>query len=300
MPFFSLEGLTYRSGVFLVLLAGSIWSTTGLMIRLIEEAQTWQILFYRSVGMTPVLFLFISYRSKNRLLENLRKTGIPAAIGAMGLVFAFAGGIFALQSTTVANALFLFATAPFFAAILGWIILREPVRKATKIAVGVAGLSMVIMLWEGLAVGAFAGNAAAVLSAIGFAVFTIALRWRKLEDMLPAVFLAGVFAFFTALAICRLLDQSIILSPWDSGVSMFMGMFQLGLGLSIYTFGSKVVPAAELALLSMTEVLLGPVWVWVFIGEIASIWTFIGGAILMAAIAGNAFSGIRRRSPKIM
>jgi drug/metabolite transporter (DMT)-like permease len=300
MPFFSLDGLTYRSGVFLVLLAGSIWSTTGLMIRLIEEAQTWQILFYRSVGMTPVLFLFISYRSKNRLLENLRKAGMPAAIGAIGLVFAFAGGIFAIQSTTVANAVFLFATAPFFTAILGWIILREPVRRATKIAVGVAGLGMVIMLWEGLAVGALAGNAAAVLSAIGFAVFTIALRWRKPEDMLPTVFLAGVFAFFTALAICRLLDQSIILSPWDSGVSMFMGMFQLGLGLSIYTFGSRVVPAAELALLSMTEVLLGPFWVWVFIGEIASIWTFIGGAILMAAIAGNALSGIRRRPPKIM
>ena len=90
---------------------------------------------------------------KNRLLEIVRKAGVPAAIGAMGLVFAFAGGIFAIQSTAVANAVFLFATAPFFAAILGWIILREPVRKATKIAFGVAGLGMVIMLWEGLAAG---------------------------------------------------------------------------------------------------------------------------------------------------
>jgi len=296
----AMAGSTYRSGVFLVLLAGSIWSTTGLTIRLIEEAQTWQILFYRSIAMTPVLFLFITYRSKNRLIENVRKAGGPAAIGAMGLVFAFAGGIFAIQSTTVANAVFLFATAHFFTAILSWIILREPVRKATWIAIAVAGLGMVIMFREGLAAGALAGNAAAVLSAMGFAVFTIALRWRKLEDMLPTVFLAGVFAFFTALAMCRLLDQSIILSPWDSGVCIFMGVFQLGLGLSIYTFGSKVVPAAELALLSTTEVLLGPVWVWVFIGEIASLWTFVGGAILMAAIAGNALSGIRRRPPKIM
>jgi len=296
----AMTGLTYRSGVFLVLLAGSIWSTTGLMIRLIEEAQTWQILFYRSASMTPILFLFIAYRSKNRPLENVSKAGVPAAIGAMGLVFAFAGAIFSIQSTTVANAMFLFATAPFFTAILSWIILKEPVRKATWIAIAVAGVGVGIMLLEGLAVGALAGNAAAVLSAIGFAVFTIALRWRKLEDMLPAVFLAGVFASFTALAMCTLLDQTIILSPWDSGVSMFMGAFQLGLGLSIYTFGSKVVPAAELALLSMTEVLLGPVWVWVFLGEIASVWTFVGGAILMAAIAGNALSGIRRRPPKIM
>jgi DME family drug/metabolite transporter len=270
-----MTGLSYRSGVFLVLIAGAIWSTTGLMIRLIQEAQVWQILFYRSIAMTPVLFLFIAFRSKNRLLENFRKAGVTATIGAMGLVFAFAGGIFALQSTTVANALFLFATAPFFTAILGWIILREPVRKATWVAIAVAGLGMVIMLRDGLAVGALAGNTAAVLSAIGFAVFT-------------------------ALMMCRLLDQSIILSPWDSGVSMFMGVFQLGLGLSIYTFGSKVVPAAELALLSMTEVLLGPVWVWVFIGEIASVWTFVGGSVLMIAIAGNALSGIRGRPPKIM
>lgn len=292
-------GVTYRSGVFLALIAGSIWSTTGLMIRLIEEAQTWQILFYRSVAMTPVLFLFISYRSKNGLLENLRKAGLPVAIGAMGLVFAFAGGIFAIQSTTVANAVFLFASAPFFTAILGWVILKEPVRRATWIAISVAGLGMVTMFREGLTAGAVAGNAAAILSAIGFATFTIALRWRKLEDMLPTVFLAGVFTFFIALWMCRLFDQSIVLSPWDSGVSMFMGVFQLGVGLSIYTFGSKVVPAAELALLSMTEALLGPFWVWVFLGEIASIWTFAGGAILMAAIVGNALSGIRSQSQRI-
>jgi DME family drug/metabolite transporter len=270
------------------------------MIRLIHEAQVWQILFYRSVAMTPVLFLFISYRSQNRLLENFRKTGIPATIGAIGLVFAFAGGIFALQSTTVANALFLFATAPFFAAILGWVLLSEPVRKATWIAIAFACLGMVVMLWDGLAVGELAGNAAAVLSAIGFAVFTISLRWGKLDDMLPAVFLAGVFTFFISFVMCKLFNLPIILSSWDTGVSMFMGVFQLGLGLSIYTFGSKVVPAAELALLSMTEVLLGPIWVWIFIGELAGVWTFAGGTILMAAIAGNALSGIRRIPPKIM
>jgi len=288
-------GPSYRSGVFLVLLAGSIWSTTGLMIRLMEEAQTWQILFYRSIGMLPVLGFYISWRSKYHLLTIVRKAGVPAAVGGMGLVFAFAGGIFAIQSTTVANAVFLFATAPFFTAILGRIILREPVRRTTAVAIFVACLGMAIMFREGLAAGQMIGNLAAISSAMGFAVFTIALRWHKLEDMLPAVLLSGVFAFFTALVMCRLLNQPIILSAWDTGVSLFMGAFQLGLGLSIYTFGSKAVPAAELALMSMTEVLLAPVWVWLFMRESASLWTFIGGAVLMAAIAGNALSGIRRR-----
>jgi drug/metabolite transporter (DMT)-like permease len=74
-----------------------------------------------------------------------------------------------------------------------------------------------------------------------------------------------------------------------------MGVFQVGLGLTIFTIGSKVVPAAELALLSMTEVLLGPVWVWLFLGETASFYTLFGGLILMLAIAGNAVSGLRHK-----
>lgn len=79
-----------------------------------------------------------------------------------------------------------------------------------------------------------------------------------------------------------------------------MGVFQVGAGLAIYTVGSKVVPAAELALLSMTEVLLGPFWVWLFLGETASVYTLIGGVILLLAIAGNALTGIRRKPVPVL
>lgn len=79
-----------------------------------------------------------------------------------------------------------------------------------------------------------------------------------------------------------------------------MGVFQVGAGLAIYTIGSKVVPAAELALLSMTEVLLGPFWVWLFLGETASVYTLIGGVILLLAIAGNALTGIRRKPVPVL
>ncbi len=79
-----------------------------------------------------------------------------------------------------------------------------------------------------------------------------------------------------------------------------MGVFQVGAGLAIYTIGSKVVPAAELALLSMTEVLLGPFWVWLFLGETAIVYTLIGGVILLLAIAGNALTGIRRKPVPVL
>ena len=287
--------LSYFNGVLLVLLAGVFWSTMGLGIRQIEYANVWQILLYRSISLATFLFILISLRSGFRPFTTIRRVGIAGIIGGFGLVFAFAGGIYAIQTTTVANAMFLFASAPFFAAILGWIILRESVRRSTWIATAVAIIGIGIMVIDGISAGHIIGNSAALLSALGFAVFTIALRWGKLEDMLPAVFLAGVFAAMVSLIVCFSRGYALTLSANDAGIAIALGVFQVGMGLAIYTIGSKVVPAAELALLSMTEVLLGPFWVWLFLGEMAGAYTLTGGLILLLAIAGNALTGLRRK-----
>jgi drug/metabolite transporter (DMT)-like permease len=288
-------GLSYVNGVILVLLAGVFWSSMGIGIRLIEEANVWQILLYRSSALAAFLFVIISFRSGNKPIRAIRKAGIAGAIGGVGLVVAFAGGIYALQTTSVANAMFLFAAAPFLAAFLGWVILRENVRKATWIAMLVAMVGIAIMVLNGMSAGRLAGNLSAILSAAGFAMFTIALRWGKLEDMMPAVFLAGVFALVTSALVCWFEGFSFTIPANDIAVALALGVFQVGLGLTIFTIGSKVVPAAELALLSMTEVLLGPFWVWLFLGETADFYTLAGGAVLMLAIAGNALSGLRRK-----
>ncbi len=292
--------LSYLNGVLLVLMAGVFWSSMGLGIRHIENANVWQILCYRSFSLSIFLFVLISFRSGFKPLTTIKRSGIAGIIGGFGLVMAFSGGIYAIQNTTVANAMFLFASAPFFAAIFGWLILRESVRKATWIATIVAMVGIAVMVIDGISLGRMTGNITALLSALGFAVFTIALRWKKLEDMLPAVFLAGVFAMIISAIICILQGYSFNLSHNDAGIALAMGIFQVGTGLAIYTVGSKVVPAAELALLSMTEVLLGPVWVWIFIGETASLYTLFGGLILLLAIAGNALSGIRRKTVPVI
>lgn len=287
--------ISYFVGVILVLLAGVFWSTMGLGIRSIEAANVWQILFYRSCALSGFLFVLICIRSNYRPVITIRRSGVAGVIGGIGLVMAFAGGIYAIKNTTVANAMFLFASAPFFAAILGLLILRESVRKATWISIAVAFLGIALMVEQGVSTGRLHGNLAALLSALGFAVFTIALRWKKLDDMLPAVFLAGLFSILVSFVICSIQGYGLQASTRDILIALSMGIFQVGLGLAIYTIGSKVVPAAELALLSMTEVLLGPIWVWLFYGEIASYRTLIGGGILLIAIAGNALSGLRRK-----
>lgn len=287
--------MKYSTGVILVILAAVLWSTMGLAIRNVAQAGTWTILFWRSLGLVAVLFAWISWTSGGQPLQGLRKVGLAGVIGGLGLVLAFAGAIFAIQATTVANAVFLFSASPFLAAALGWLILREPVRRATWLAIALAAVGMWVMVREGLAAGALAGNVAALLSALGFAAFTIALRWRKVTDMLPTVILGGLFSMVVAAAVLARTGEALIVPPAEIALSFAMGAILLAGGMAMYTLGSRVIPAAELTLLSMVEVLLAPVWVWAFLGETASAATFGGGAILLAAVAFNALSGARRK-----
>jgi drug/metabolite transporter (DMT)-like permease len=290
----------YRHGLLLVLLAGVCWSIMGIGVRLMEGATAWQILLYRSLALAVFLFLVVAYRTRGRPFGAYRRAGRQGVLGGLALVLAFSGSIVSVKNTTVANAMFLFATAPFIAAVLGRLLIGEAVRRATWIAMAVAALGVAIMVWEGIALGHLLGNLAALVSALGFALFTLALRWNKTEDMLPAVSLGGLFTLLVALGVCLVGQVPLVVSLRDTGLALALGVFQLGLGLAIYTLGAKVVPAAELALLAMTEVVLGPFWVWLFLGEGAGPMTLLGGLILLGAIAGNAVTRLRHRPPPIM
>lgn len=286
-------------GVLFVFAAGVLWSTVGLGIRLIDDAVVWQILLYRSISLSVFLYIVIRLRSGESAFVQLRRAGFPSVIAGLSLVAAYSGGIYAIQVTSVANAMLLFATAPFLAAVLGWMVLREPVRLATWGAITVALIGIAIMVGDQSGAVAIKGSLAALGSALGFAVFTVALRWGKSGEMLPSVFLSGIFAIAITLAICVALGLPVALSIRDGSIAMGMGVFQVGAGLILYTLGSRSLPAAELTLLSLAEVLLGPLWVWLFLGEIATVNTLIGGAILLLAIVGNAISGKRRKPPPI-
>jgi drug/metabolite transporter (DMT)-like permease len=287
-------------GYLLVFVAGVLWSTVGLGIRLIDEALVWQILLYRSLSLSALLYVVIRLRAGRDPLALARASGWGGVIGGLSLVAAYTGGIYSVQSTSVANAMMLFASAPLLAAVLGWVVLREMVRPQTWVAIAVASGGIAIMVWDKSSGAALRGNLAALGSALGFAVFTITLRWGKNTEMMPAVFISGLFAIAIMGAICLWLGLPLVLSRPDTGIALGMGVFQVGAGLILYTIGSKTVPAAELTLLSLAEVVLGPVWVWLVLGETASLNTLIGGTVLLTAIAGNALSGARRKPPVVI
>ena len=286
--------MRYGLGMVLVVAAGVLWSTQGLIFRQIDTAGTWAVLFWRSVGMVPVLLAVLVWRAGGSPLPAIRKVGLAGVLGGFGLVGAFAGAIYSIQATTIANAVFLFAASPFLTALLGWMVLGERVRLETWAAMGVALAGIYVMVSSDLTGGAMAGNVAALLSALGFAVFTVTLRWRRLDDTLPSVLLGGVFSIVVGAVVAQALGQSLAVPMADAIWSMLMGAVTLTGGMVLYTLGSRVVPAAELALLSNIEVMLAPLWVWWFLNETASPATFVGGAILLVAVMINGVSGARR------
>ncbi len=279
----------------MVAFAGVCWSLMPIGIRLIETGTVWQILFYRSLGMLPMVFVLMAWRSGGRPFKLILDAGVPGVLGGLALVLAYAGGIGAIQLTSVANAAFLFATSPFLAALLSFLLLGERVRKATWVAMLVGLGAIGFMVADSFTTGNWTGDAVALMSAFGFALFTVALRWGKAGDMLPVIFLGGVFALELSGIVLWGTGQGFALPPMEIAIALFLGFVALGLGMVLYTLGSRVVPGAELALLAMTEVVLGPIWVWFFLGETAKMATLIGGAILLGAIVFNALSGLRRK-----
>ncbi|MCZ8080345.1 MAG: DMT family transporter [Rhodobacteraceae bacterium] len=286
--------MRYGLGMVLVVLAGIIWSTQGLVFRQIDAAGTWAVLFWRSVGMVPVLLAFLIWRAGGSPVPAIRAVGLAGVLGGLGLVGAFGGAIYSIQSTTIANAVFLFAASPFLTALIGWAVLGERVRPQTWAAMGVALAGIFVMVRDDLSGGAMAGNIAALLSALGFAVFTVSLRWGKVADSLPSVLLGGIFSIAAGAVIAAQMGQTLAVPLSDALWSMAMGAVTLSGGMVLYELGSRVVPAAESALLSNIEVMLAPLWVWLFLNETASPATFLGGAILLVAVTMNAVSGARR------
>lgn len=282
----------YGRGVVLILLAGLVWSTMGLGVRMIEHASAIQILFYRSLGVLPVLLLFITISSGFHPIRVFARTGAASIIGGLFLIIAFFGGVISLTETTVANAVFLFSISPLLSALLGYLVLGERIRLATWVTMAVAGVGVAIMVVEGLSVGRMFGNVAALVSAAGFAVFTLCLRWEKSGDSMPAALLGGLYATIATAVAIPIAGQSHLLSFWDTSVALVLGMVGLSGGLILYTIGTRTVAAGEASLLTLLEVLLSPLWVYLLFDEKAGFYTLVGGAILLTALVGNAISGV--------
>jgi len=281
----------HATGVILVLAAGVMLSIAGITLRHIESASGWQILFYRSLTFCIVIAFWLTFRYRARVGRAFVAVGRPGLVVALSLGLGSTCYVFALLLTTVANALFLISAAPFMAAVLGWIVLRERVRPATWLTMTVALVGIAIMVFQGVQSGRLLGNLVALGTPISFAIMLVALRRAGHRDMLPAICLAGVVGAVLGFA----MSDTLVLSRHDLALCLFLGVFQYAGGFILITLGARYLPAAEVALISLAEVVLAPVWVWIGVGEVPAALTLVGGGIVLAAVVAQALTGMRSR-----
>ena len=290
----------HLKGFLLASLAGLLWSFGSLIVRHMVAAQSyqWQYLFFRGLTIAMVLLVYILAKDGIDLVDRIKRIGLSGFLGACGLVAAFSGFIWAITLTTVANTLFMFAAAPFIAAFLGIIFLQEKVRFLTWLAMAIALVGIFIMVLEGLKSGSLYGNLMALVSAVGFAIFSVSLRWRKETPKFTTVALAGLICALLTLVVLLFHNESLAMPTRNVYLSILHGSI-VGLGLILFSMGAKFIPAAELALLSMMEVVGGVLWVYlpVFgIHEVPSALTVIGGIILLSAIVLDGVGARRELS----
>ncbi len=269
------------SGVFL--------STAGIALRLVEQADGWQILFYRSFALSVTILLILVFQKRSRFFDEFRGLGWNDCLLAVFLGTGFVAYVFALLYNTVANALFIFSCAPFLAGFLGWILLGERVATRTWLAIGVAMSGLAVMVGSELAVSRYLGTLLALWIPIAYAASIIAVRRSKRDNMLVALCLAGLVA--GGLSAFFVTDYA--LTPRDLIISLYLGVFQVGVGFTLVVLGSRYVPAAQVGLLALVEPVLAPIWAWMGVGEVPGLATIVGGTIIFLAIATDGILNIK-------
>ena len=280
----------YRTALLLVIASSVANSANGLIVRSVESAGGWQIIFYRSWFLAGALAVVFVVQSGGRVRAAIRDLRPWMVVGSLTIATVNTCFILSITYTTVANTMFLLSGAPFFAAVLGRLVLGETVERGVWLAMSVALVGMAVMLWDGLGAGTLFGNALALLAAFGFGAFAVVLRKGRGVNMLPIVVLGAVLGGVNAGIMC---GGAFAVALRDVALLFVWGALLSGTVHVIFTWGSRHVPGAELTLLILIELILSPMWVWLFIDERPSPATLIGGALVLASVASRAIGSFR-------
>ncbi len=280
---------SYARGVVCVLAGGTCLSLGGVLIRHIETAGGWQIVFYRAIGFILTLSVYLALTHRRRFVAAFLAVGRPGVIAAVSLGLGTACYVFGMLLTSVANVVFTLSVGPFFAAAVGWLVLRERIRLPTLLAMLVAAGGIGLMFADGLVSGTWLGNLVALGAPLTLAVTVVAWRSRRGVDMVPATCLSGVIG----LLIGAVMADGLAISVHDLVLALLLGSVQLGAGFLFLTLGARSVPAGEVPLYGLGETVLAPIWVWLTINEVPSPWTLSGGVVVLAAVVLAALAGLR-------
>ena len=271
-----------------VLFAGLIWSFGPLVVRYMNDPQLipWQYIFGRGSTIFILLNLYLFFEEGKDFYKNYFKMGISGLIGGSGLGIAMICFMFSITNTSAAITLLCLAAMPFFTALLAFLFLREKITLNVWISIIIATIGISIMAIGTDNQNTMVGFIFGITSSVGFSIFSVSLRWRKETPKFTTTAFAGFFCVIFASIMILTNDLVFFSSSYNSALFSLHGTL-VCLGLILYSIGSKAIPAAELTLLSLTEVIGGIFWVWLplfGINEIPTNNTIIGGFFLFISL----------------
>ena len=281
-------------GMMLIVVSSIGISFGGLISRSLQSADAWQINIHRSLATIIVVALVLLFRYRRNVGVKFLEIGRPGVFCT--IISTIVGITFmqAITTATVANTLFTLSAIPFITAALAWVFLGEKLYMITIITMICAAFGVVIMVIGGIGGGSLYGNVMALITAIGFSTYTIIVRRHRNVDMLPA-YLISVIMVCTIALIIKYDDWAI--SWWDFGLCLIWGGLLSGIGNVLFIIAAKYLYAAEMTLFMLLEFALGPLWVWIFVNEVPSKWTLIGGCLVMSSVVARTLyqANISRR-----
>jgi len=271
-----------------VLFAGILWSFGPLVVRYMDNPNQvpWQYIFGRGLTIFILLNLYLYFEEGIKFYKNYLKMGYSGIIGGTGLGIAMISFIYSITNTSAAITLLCLAAMPFFTALLAFLFLKEKISLNVWISIFIATIGIIIMAFGSSGSNSVVGFIFGMLSSIGFSVFSVTLRWRTETPKFTTVAFSGFFCFVFA-AIMLLSTKQVFFSTSYNGALFSLHGTLVCLGLILYSIGSKAIPAAELTLLSLTEVIGGIFWVWLpilGINEVPDTYTIVGGFFLFISL----------------
>jgi drug/metabolite transporter (DMT)-like permease len=277
-----------RRGQVLVAAAAVVWSTAGPVQRAVHASAPTQAAVRAGVAMIA-LTVYLALRRRGRTLAAFRSVGRAGLVVAVGLALASCCFILALAHTSVAHVLLFQAIAPFLAALFAWIWMRERVPARTWIAMGAALAGVAIMVGGSLGSGGVQGDILSLVMALGFAVVLVLTRRHREISMTPATALGMAISL---LAMAPFAHPG-VLSLRDFLLLAALGAGQIALGMILFTAGARLIPAAQAGLITLLEIVLGPLWVWLIYREQPDALTLAGGTVIMSAVLLHALADLR-------
>ena len=272
-------------GYILCLMAGFFLSWGGFLIRKFEDADIWQILFWRALFFSIAVLIFLLFNYKKDTLHIFKKSGFPGLIAGFVMSFSFVAYIVAMTETSVANTVFIISTQTIFLAIFGYLFLKEKVSPKAMVSIILALLGISIMLRGSFLGGSLYGDIVALVIPINFSILILIIRKYPNTDLVPSLFYSGILGCLYVF----LISNSIIISEHDLYIAMLLGVFQHAIGFILITIGARSTPAVMVGILMLTETVFAPFWVWLFLNEIPPLGVFIGGAVIILAIIIKSF-----------